>query len=214
MATGATKGTCLLCRSRYSQTGMSKHLQSCIPRHLEKQIHDQKSKPQPFFHIKVQGAYAPEYWLHLKASGNAAMKRLDQFLRDIWLECCGHMSAFQYGRGEIGMGRKLKDLFEPGMELFHEYDFGDTTMLRVRVLGHYEGPVNAKSPIEILARNEPPQIPCGECGGAMAAHICLECLGDGSGMLCDACAEDHGCDEDMRLPLVNSPRTGVCAYTG
>jgi hypothetical protein len=24
--------------------------------------------------------------------------------------------------------------------------------------------------------------------------------------------EDHGCDEDYAMPLVNSPRTGVCGY--
>jgi hypothetical protein len=193
---------------------MAKHLQSCIPKHLEKGTQDKKSKPQPFFCIVVQGAYLPEYWLHLKASGNATLKRLDQFLRDIWLECCGHMSAFRDGRGQIGMGRKLMDVFEPGIELIHEYDFGDTTVLRVKVLGQYEGMMEAKSPIEILARNEPPEIPCDSCGAAIAAQICLECQGEGSGMLCKACAESHGCDEEMRLPVANSPRTGVCGYTG
>ena len=112
------------------------------------------------------------------------------------------------------MGRKLMDVFHPGMEFIHEYDFGDTTELLVKVLGQYEGPVKPRSPIEILARNEPPEIACDECGEALAAQICVECLGEGSGWLCEACAEVHGCDEEMRLPVVNSPRTGVCGYTG
>jgi hypothetical protein len=32
--------------------------------------------------------------------------------------------------------------------------------------------------------------------------------------LCQACAEDHECGEDMQLPVVNSPRVGVCGYAG
>ncbi len=43
----------------------------------------------------------------------------------------------------------------------------------------------------------------------------MECLYDGRrGYLCEACLADHECDEEMFMPLVNSPRTGVCGYVG
>jgi hypothetical protein len=62
------------------------------------------------------------------------LEDLDEFLRDIWLECCGHLSAFSYQRSELGMGRKLKDVLRSGMELLHEYAFGTPTELLVKVL--------------------------------------------------------------------------------
>ena len=133
-------------------------------------------------------------------------KPLDRFLREIWLECCGHMSAFRQEGHQLEMGRKIRDIFIPGMELTHEYDFGDTTKLSIKVLSESEGPMK-KKPIEILARNEPLEIQCDEYGQALAVEICSECQWDGEGWLCESCAEE------MRLPVVNSPRAGLCGYT-
>ena len=208
-----TSGICSLCNSRYTKAGMTRHLRSCIPKSLPNQL-EQGNRQKPFFHILVTGHYAPDYWLYLKVNCETGLETLDQFLRDIWLECCGHMSAFRHKGSELGMGRKLKDILEPGMELLHEYDFGTTTVLLVKVLGGYEGPIEKNIPIQILSRNEAPEILCGECGKAPAVEICTECQWDEGGWLCQSCAETHECDEDMYLPVVNSPRTGVCGYTG
>jgi len=210
----APKSTCLLCKSKYSGTGMTKHLLTCLPKSLGKGSKQKKIKAQPFFHILIKGSYSPEYWLHLKVACSAKLKDLDQFLREIWLECCGHMSAFRCEERELEMGRKLGDMLSPGMDLLHEYDFGTTTELNVKVLGKHEGPMKKKSPIEILARNAPLERPCDECGESLAVEICPECQWDGAGWLCETCAEEHECDEYMMLPVVNSPRTGVCGYTG
>ncbi len=60
-----------------------------------------------------------------------------------------------------------------------------------------------------------PIIPCDECGKFQATQICTFCQWDDGGWLCDNCAKVHNCDEDdMFLPVVNSPRAGVCAYCG
>ena len=208
-----TSGICSLCNAKYAKAGMTRHLKSCIRKNLLDQ--SQKSnRQQAFFHILVTGYYSPDYWLHLKVNCRTNLGTLDQFLRDIWLECCGHMSAFSHKGSELGMRRKLEDVLEPGMDLFHEYDFGTTTELLVKVLGKYEGPFEKNEPIQILSRNEAPEIPCDECGKAPAVEICTECQWEKGGWLCQACAETHDCDEEMRLPVVNSPRTGVCGYTG
>ena len=209
-----SKGICLLCNSIYTGAGMSKHLKSCLPKYLEYLPESGGSKTGSFFHIMVQGADFPEYWLQLKVSSESKLKALDKFLRDIWLECCGHLSAFRYFSRELGMQRRLSDILTPGMQFIHEYDFGETTISLAKVLGYYEGPIKRKGPIEILARNDPPEFLCEECGKAPAVEICTECQWEGSGWLCESCAEKHECDEEMRLPVVNSPRTGVCGYTG
>jgi hypothetical protein len=69
--------------------------------------------------------------------------------------------------------------------------------------------------IGILAGNDAPQIPCEACGEALATQICSECLwtGDTAALFCDPCLKEHG-HEELVPPLVNSPRTGLCGYTG
>ena len=63
-------------------------------------------------------------------------------------------------------------------------------------------------------QNAQPIIPCDGCNAKSAVVICTACMWDNAGWLCEACAQTHDCDEDMFLPVVNSPRTGVCGYTG
>ena len=47
-----------------------------------------------------------------------------------------------------------------------------------------------------------------------ATGLYTQCIYEDKGCLCDACAKSHECGEEMLLPLVNSPRAGVCGYTG
>ena len=73
---------------------------------------------------------------------------------------------------------------------------------------------------------------CPLCSGRMARHeevvvefatdgttynyawVCTECVFDDGGWLCETCAVKHECGEEMLLPVVNSPRVGMCGYTG
>jgi hypothetical protein len=188
---------------------MTRHLQSCL-----KKSGSQAGDGEKLFHIVVEGMglSGDLYWLHLKVKAAAKFETLDRFLRDTWLECCGHMSAFRMGRDEVGMNRSLARLLKPKMKLIHEYDFGSTTELLVTVAGEFEGSIR-KGKLEILARNDPPSIPCAQCGKP-ATQICCYCVYSEKGWLCEECAGEHGCGEDMLLPVVNSPRTGVCGYDG
>ena len=47
----------------------------------------------------------------------------------------------------------------------------------------------------------------------MSKHL-LNCIEEGAGLLCSHCAKKHECGEDVQLPVVNSPRMGMCGYTG
>lgn len=51
----------------------------------------------PSFHLVIEGRYAKAYWMHVAAPLAAPLSKLDRFLRDTWLECCGHLSAFHVG---------------------------------------------------------------------------------------------------------------------
>ncbi len=190
-------------------------MQKCLQaKEKDEKTAGRKKSPSKIFHLLVEGygLSGDLYWMHLKALGSARFGDLDMFLRDIWLECCGHMSAFSLDEEEIDMKEKLGDTLRPGQKLIYEYDFGSTTELLLTVISEFEGTLK-KGKVEILVRNEAPQIKCNQCEKP-ATTICADCLYDDQGWLCDECARKHGCDEEMFLPLVNSPRTGVCAYEG
>ena len=215
MARTQTKGTCALCGKMYARAGMTKHLQGCLQKTATGK--SGTAKGQKLFLVLVADPYSSDYWLHLKVAAGTNLKAIDTFLRNIWLECCGHMSSFMHGRQELGMGRKVDLLFRPGLELDYIYDFGSSTELRLMVIDVYEGAMQSKKPVELLARNEAPLIPCDECGSRPAEMICDACNWEGEGWLCKPCAEKHECadgDEDLFLPIPNSPRAGVCGYTG
>ena len=209
----APESTCNLCGSTFKRQGMTRHLKSCLSKQFDRHS---GGRPAELLHLHVADAYNPDYFLHLLVSAKASLGNLDRFLRDIWLECCGHMSAFSYERygDEIPMKRSVKAVLTPGVALYHQYDFGSTTELVVKAVDGYQGALGGKEKIRVLARNAQPIIPCDECSKKPAVQICTQCQWSEGGWLCEDCARTHACDEEMFLPVVNSPRTGVCGYTG
>ncbi len=114
--------------------------------------------------------------------------------------------------GDKSMRVQVGTIASPGQQWSHEYDFGTTTELRLKVVAERVGEAQGKS-IQVLARNEAPLISCEVCGKP-ATEVCAQCIYEGRGWLCDACSEEHECGEEMLLPVVNSPRVGMCGYTG
>ena len=232
MARDSSKGSCILCGKSFSKSGISRHLQSCREENRggEGGSGRTSGRRRQGFHLAVEGRHRPEYWMHLEIAGNAQLLHLDYFLRRQWLECCGHMSNFVIrGRNhfredrdiwadldDLDMEVTLRETIRPSTKFIHEYDFGSTTELALRVVSQGNISVDHTG-LRLLARNDPPTIPCVKCGSE-AAQICTECVWDGKGFHCDECsrlhiAESPECDE-MFLPVVNSPRMGECAYTG
>jgi hypothetical protein len=208
---------------------MGRHLAKCLTGHQGAGTAVSKTPPKTvhLLQILVQGRYNSDYWLYVEMPSTATLRDLDQFLRDTWLECCGHLSAFkiagtQYSvetaeeagdpwfappwperKMDVPVGKVLR----PGLTFTHEYDFGSTTNLTLRVVGEREG----KAPMEtvrLLARNEPPQILCERCKKKQAAWVDVF---NGYVWYCNECIENT---EEGVLPVVNSPRVGVCGYTG
>jgi hypothetical protein len=230
-----SQGKCNLCGETISKTNMTRHIATCRKSHaLKKREGRGKLRKADLFHLVVEGTHRPEYWLHLEVPADATLQDLDQFLRDIWLECCGHLSAFTIGGTQyefntggvdamwpmlFGRGSPPKSMRAPlgsvlrrSLKFHHEYDFGTTTTLTLKVVSEYEGQAKGKS-VQVLARNAAPPIVCEQCAKP-ATLVCAQCIYDGEGWVCDECAPDHKCGEEMLLPVVNSPRVGMCGYTG
>jgi len=125
---------------------------------------------------------------------------------------------FAEENSEQDMDVELSQVLKVGQKFFHEYDFGSTTELALKLMAEREGVVSNddddEEPVEIMARNNPPTIPCRECGKP-ATKVASGYYDVGEGALCDACARTSLKEyEDFFLPIVNSPRVGVCGYTG
>lgn len=225
MARQTSQGECAFCKGVFGKGGMKRHLGSCSDRAkvLALPPKSKRAKSGKLLHLVVEGECLPMYWLHIEFPAQATLQQLDQFLRDIWLECCGHLSAFDFGGqryssypieeyGEQDMKTEVGALFTEGIKARHEYDFGSTTELIIKYADKREGVFAGLNPV-VMARNLPPEVKCEVCGKP-ATQFCTECMWDGQGELCDEHAEEHECGEEVMLPVVNSPRMGVCGYTG
>jgi len=237
-----SQGQCLFCGKMFSKAGIIRHLSAHLS---EIAVKEQRGKS---FLLKIGTSKRHEstpYFLSLWVDGETTLKTIDQFLRDIWLECCRHLSAFSYPRSkrrsgsglfdimevfemlakgnaetdsdDIPMSRKAKTVFKKGLVLDYEYDFGSTTALNITVVDEYF--VKAEKKVVLLSRNEPIPISCVTCKKAPATQICTACMYNEDAEFCDKCAKKHAkaCDEFdeyASMPVVNSPRMGVCGYTG
>lgn len=204
-------GRCRLCQNAYSARGIPRHLASCWKRNGAA---GPTGEGGVLLNIEAPGRW---YWLSVCAPASTKLQQLDRFLKDIWMnDGCGHLSRFlqrsDAWRETAPKRATLAELLPPGTSIVYLYDMGDTTAVYVRSVAAVPAPEN----ITILARNEPPRIPCNICQ-APATEICAPCETTNqytSTELCQDCAKVHRCDPYSLLPLVNSPRTGICGYDG
>lgn len=215
-----SQGKCEYCEQVMAIGGMAKHLSACLLRKavIEK-AELKKAGSETLYHLRVQDAWEGWFWLDLEVRGAATLENLDEYLRAIWLECCGHMSQFSiggWGSEEIPKSRRIGVVFKPDIELTHIYDFGTESVTKIRLIGTREGKPTTPHPITLMARNLTPEVVCAECGKP-ATWFCQECVieEERPGMLCEKHAESHPHDDyGGPIQVVNSPRLGMCGYEG
>ncbi|MDR1631995.1 MAG: hypothetical protein LBR97_03815 [Dysgonamonadaceae bacterium] len=243
-----SEGKCLFCGETFVKSNINRHIQS----HLKQKAKENVAGHSYLIKVEPNPKWgSSSYFLSLWVDGNTRMKDIDQFLRDIWLECCWHMSAFtnpknrrqgggmwnfftaqellakgktrEYEKlmeetnGEVPKSRKVVNVLSKGLKLEYEYDFGSSTELMLTVIEEY--PVKADEGIVLLSRNEPLEWLCDACKKEPATQLCTVHNWDENSLFCDKCAKKHAktCadfEEYASMPVVNSPRMGVCAYEG
>lgn len=230
----STRGYCKYCGKEYTRTGMVKHLKTCKKR---LSLCENTVQTDKYYELLLYGTDDKDYWLIIQIQEDATLDDLDQFIRDIWVECCGHLSAFEiaglsydkvpnddfcWGEPAENMEHKLKEILEPEMLFGYEYDFGSTTEITLKVLDHYSAP-RQKEKVMILSRNNPLKFLCSICGEYEASWINAADIYGEDLFWCDECAdqlEEGELDEEIDseevwlLPITNSPRMGICGYEG
>lgn len=213
------EGICRFCLKSFSGRGIGKHLLACKAK-TQKDMEEAVPgiKTGTIYLMKMQ-SFKP-FWLYVEIRARATLSVLDKFLRDTWVNCCGHLSLFTldgieyapsytlpYVEEKESMEISLAKILKLGDKFQYEYDFGSTTYIDGQVMGQRTG-VLAED-VRILARNNIPEVGCSDCG-RLATKFCTEC----DAFYCDQCLLDHKCGDETALPVVNSPRMGICGYTG
>lgn len=215
------EGECFICHQVYAKAVMSQHVQSCLEKHGVAKTQDQKAiLGDQIFLVEIVGY--KQFWMYVEMPEYAELKNLDDFLREVWLECCSHLSEFQVaGRrylsntdedndgGDESMDIEIQTVLAEGTEFEYCYDFGTSTNLSGKVVSIRQGKM--KKRIQLLARNHLPELACQQGKCAHPATIMCAYCGQGT---CKACGKKHTCGTEGFLPYVNSPRAGNCGYCG
>jgi len=201
MATNST-GNCYLCGDTLAKSAMKNHIIK---------LHGDDKDGQDCCLLKIEGVDFKDYWLYIDIPKKETLMEVDSFLRQIWLECCGHMSSFFYPKyNEIEMDRKWGS-FATGDKLLHHYDFGTTTETLVTIMGSTVRKT-PKGGVRLLARNVPLDLKCVDCGKP-AEYVGMGSFDPHESLYCANCCDKNG-EEGEFLPVSNSPRMGQCGYSG
>lgn len=205
-----TKGFCKYCAKEYTRTGMIRHLDSCKKRKAKISEESNKRRDKQYM-LSISGKYDKDYWLIIETSGSNTLKKLDEFIREIWVECCNHLSGFTIngvfyenysdGAGFLEapsrhMNYRLRDVVVAGDEFSYEYDFGSTTELTIKVNSVREGE-KTYNDIVILSRNNPPKIMCSQCGENEASFVEPEGYYTGKPFWCNKCMAEEDEPEEV-----------------
>lgn len=202
------EGQCKFCKNDFTKRQITDHLDVCQKREKDENIKNLR--------LRIIDSYRKNFWLIVEVNKQAKLKDLDNLIRKVWVECCGHLSLFGNYGNEIGKGRIVMDILNPGDRLNYIYDFGSSTELTIEVLKYSNYQLSEKKKVELAARNYLPMSNCLKCG-KQAVWVCTVCNEEENVFVCDKCAKKYHDEENEKeehhlLPLANSPRCGVCGY--
>lgn len=163
------EGKCYFCNKQITNRSAKRHILTCENRKniVEKSVKKAKNTKEQFI-LKIVDKYNPStYYIYIDIDVNLTLRVLDTFLRDVWMECCGHLSKFNidgityacdgaleetfYGEEE-SFDVLLKEVLYSNSKIKYSYDFESTSEVVIEVVDKIETAENSSS-IEILARN-------------------------------------------------------------
>jgi hypothetical protein len=139
------------------------------------------------------------------------LSKLDQYFRDVWLECCHHLSQFKingitHQYQTPNMKKTIGQTITIGSQIEYVYDFGNNTTLSIDAITICK---TDNKTIKLISRNDKPYIKCKE---PKCKHDSIDFCTNCQNTYCNQCINKskHHCI--TILPIVNSPRFGICCY--
>jgi len=195
------EGNCFICNKTAGRTALKNHV-----------LKEHNEGGEKCYLLRAESVYKGwPHWLLFSVPLTAELDDIDDFLRKIWCECCGHLSSFSSGNNELPMAMKIARL-DIGDRLLYEYDFGSTTEIILTVVEKIKRP-KQQGKVQLIARNVMPAEVCSICGKKEAAYVDVGEWFERV-IACKNCAEKNKYADTNWMPLTNSPRSGVCGYDG
>ena len=138
------QGKCYYCGKELTERTIKRHMKNCseMKKVIEEKMENAKGIREQFL-ISIKDKKAPsKYCIYMSIDAGLHLEHLDKFIRDIWVECCDHLSAFyidkkEYGSnsdGQYKMNFHLKDILSVNQKFEYKYDFDSTTCLVLEVV--------------------------------------------------------------------------------
>lgn len=156
-----SQGQCHVCGGEIRADDAAAHVQACFmgqvrSRYRVRDMDESYARSQPIM-LWVRSQEL-RHWMMLVVQPTTSLRQLDQFLRNQWLECCGHMSHFEIGDvqysacvpgpgdppmfdaalaepNEQHMVHTVEETIASSQRFHHEFDYGDTTCLNLEHVG-------------------------------------------------------------------------------
>ena len=204
-----SKINCKFCNKKFGINAIVDHLSICISNCV-----NNKSGYLIEF-ISIGDITNKSYQMFAIFGTKCKFSHIDMFLRNMWCECCNHISTIavfeEVNKNQTHKSVKFNTLiskYENANQFIYCYDMGSTTNIYFRIIEKLDG-INKNTDIELLYRNEPFKIKCNnykKCKG-FSMYVFDE------NMFCNECKNNINEEkQEFILKLSNSPRTGICDY--
>lgn len=165
----SSKGGCRACNSIIPAGKCGSHLGTCdrIGKYIVNEQNVEGSKGY-ILHLKSK-TRGKIYWMTVAAPNTATLLNLDEFMRQVWFQCCaGHYSTFsgtQRPRRSLGKSLNLDNLLndEGKSQFTYTFDFADSCEIVGEIILKIDSPVLPTNQIMVLMRNVEPTIYCYNC---------------------------------------------------
>ena len=180
---------CQHCDKKFGCRKIYEHYDECLAKLYKK-------KSGYLISMHSHGITGDLYHIYVIAGTKCKFLDIDKFLKDIWCECCGHMSEYHISKKTSLNKYGENDIF------IYEYDMGDTTTVYIEIKKILEGKSN-NNKIKLVHQNEKPKILCIKCKINAKYYY----MGD------PLCKKHSDVSEEEPLAKIsNSPRSGFCGY--
>ena len=203
-----SKINCKFCNKKFGKKAFDTHLSECIS-------NSQNNKSGYLIEFMSQSEITnKDYSIFAIFGTKCKFSHIDNFLKRIWCECCGHMSTldvYESINDDELIQKEIKfdiliSKYELAYQFTYEYDMGTTTTIYFRIVKKLDGNDNNLN-IDLVYQNEPFKLKCKfKCKKEALYTYEYD-------IICEECKNNVD-EPECVLHIVNSPRVGMCGYEG